>query len=110
VFTLGPYTFETYYPGPAHTEDNIVIWFENEKILYAGCLVKGTDTDNLGYLGDGNVSEYAATLKNVQKKFRNPRFIVIAHSDWNDIRSLPHSLKMARSLKKKTGSKAILHP
>jgi metallo-beta-lactamase class B len=102
VFHIGAYSFETYYPGPAHTEDNIIIWFKKEKILYGGCLIKGTDAEDLGFLGDGNTTAYAATLKNVQKKCPGPRFIIVAHSDWNNIHSLRHSIKMARELKKKT--------
>jgi metallo-beta-lactamase class B len=101
VFNVGQYSFETYYPGQGHTEDNIVIWFKKEKILYGGCLIKGADAENLGFLGDGNASEYASTLKNVQKKYRKPKFIIIAHSDWNDINSLKHSLMLAKELKKK---------
>lgn len=106
VFNVGQYAFETYYPGPGHTEDNIVIWFEKEKVLYGGCLIKGADDEDLGYLGDGNAIEYAATLKKVQKKCRNPKFIVIAHSDWKNLNSLRHTLMMAKELKKKTTSTA----
>ncbi len=101
VFNVGQYSFETYYPGEGHTADNIVIWFKKEKILYGGCLIKGADDEDLGYLGDGNITAYESTLKNVQKKFRKPKFIIIAHSDWNNINSLKHSIKMAKELKKK---------
>ena len=101
VFNAGPYSFETYYPGQGHTADNIVIWFEKEKILYGGCLIKGVDDENLGYLGDANVTAYASTLKKVQKKCRKPKFIIIAHNDWKNINSLKHSLMMANKLKKK---------
>ena len=101
VFTVGQFSFETYYPGEGHTADNIIIWFKKEKILYGGCLVKGVDAENLGYLGDANVTEYASTLKKVQKKCRKPTFIIIAHSDWKNINSLKHSLMMAKELKKK---------
>lgn len=101
AFTVGQYSFETYYPGQGHTEDNIVIWFEKEKILYGGCLIKGADDENLGFLGDGNVKAYANTLKKVQKKCRKPQFIIVAHSDWNNTNSLKHSLMMAKELKKK---------
>ncbi len=101
VFHTGQYAFETYYPGQGHTVDNIIIWFEKEKILYGGCLIKGADDDNLGYTDDGNVIEYASTLKKVQKKCRQPQFIIIAHNDWKNTHSLKHSLKMAKELKKK---------
>jgi metallo-beta-lactamase class B len=101
VFNVGQYSFETYYPGQGHTEDNIVIWFKKEKILYGGCLIKGADAEDLGFLGDGNAKEYASTLKKVQKKCRKPKFIIIAHSDWKNINSLNHTLKLAKELEKK---------
>ncbi|MBL7810090.1 MAG: BlaB/IND/MUS family subclass B1 metallo-beta-lactamase [Saprospiraceae bacterium] len=100
VFRVGQYTFETYYPGEGHTADNIVVWFGKEKILYAGCLVKGVDAKNLGYLGDANVLEYANTLKRVQQKFRKPNYIIIAHSDWKNKRSLKHSIRLAEKLRR----------
>lgn len=100
TFTIGQYAFDVYYPGEGHTKDNIVIWFEKERILYGGCLIKGADDTNLGYLGDANRAEYASTLKRVQQKFRDPRYIIIAHNDWNNIHSLKHSIRMAEQLQK----------
>jgi metallo-beta-lactamase class B len=101
VFNFAPYSFETYYPGQGHTADNIVVWFNKEKILYGGCLIKGAEAEDLGYLGDGNVLEYKTTLKNVQKKYPNPTFIIVSHHNWANKNSLKHSIKMAKKLKKK---------
>lgn len=100
VFKTGQYSFETYYPGEGHTTDNIVIWFSKEKILYGGCLIKGVDDENLGYLGDANTKTYASTLMNVKSKCMDPKYIIIAHSDWRDTGSLDHSIEMAKKLKK----------
>ena len=100
VFQVGQYSFETYYPGEGHTSANIVIWFEKEKVLYGGCLIKGVEDKTLGYLGDANVTAYETTLKNVQQKCKEPKHIVIAHSDWRNTNSLKHSIKMAKKLKK----------
>ena len=101
IFNIGKYSFETYYPGGGHTEDNIIAWFSKDKILYGGCLIKGADAENLGYLGDANTSEYETTLKKVQKKCPDPKFIVVSHHDWNNVNSLKHSIKLARKLKTK---------
>ena len=101
ILKVGQYTFETYYPGQGHTADNIVIWFDKEKILYGGCLIKGADAENLGYLGDGNVKEYFSTLKKVQQKCPNPKFIIISHSEWDNLNSLKHSIKLAKKLRRK---------
>ncbi|MBX7241983.1 MAG: BlaB/IND/MUS family subclass B1 metallo-beta-lactamase [Bacteroidia bacterium] len=101
IFNTGQYSFETYYPGQGHTEDNIVLWFSKEKILYGGCLIKGAEAANLGYLGDGNIFEYETTLKNVQKRYPDPKYIIVSHHNWNNINSLKHSIKMAKKLKRK---------
>lgn len=101
VFTVGQYAFEIYYPGEGHTADNIIAWFEKEKILYAGCLVKGAEARDLGYLGDANVQEYEATLKKVEKKCPDAKHIIVSHHDWNNNNALKHSIKLAKKLKKK---------
>lgn len=101
VFNVGQYSFEVYYPGEGHTVDNIIIWFDKEKVLYGGCLIKGAEAENLGYLGDANVSQYKITLKKVKKKCPNPKFIVVSHHDWTNINSLKHSIQLAKKLKKK---------
>lgn len=102
VFHVGQYVFETYYPGQGHTADNIIIWFAKEKILYGGCLIKGADAANLGFLGDANKTEYVTTLKKVEAKCPDPSYIIVAHSDWHNIHSLKHSIKLAKKLKRKS--------
>lgn len=99
VFTVGQYSFQTYFPGHGHTPDNIVIWFDNEKVLYGGCLVKSVEDKTLGNLSDASVADYATTLKNVQEKCKNPEYIIPGHNDWRNRRSLTHTLKMAQKLK-----------
>ena len=101
VFTVGQYSFQTYFPGAGHTADNIVVWFEKEKILYGGCLIKSAKDYDLGYLGDASIKDYATTIKNVQKKCKKPKFIIIGHGDWTSTKSLKHTLIMAQELEKK---------
>jgi metallo-beta-lactamase class B len=99
AITVGQYVLQTYYPGHGHTPDNIVIWFEKEKVLYGGCLIKSTDDNSLGNLADASVKDYANTLRNVQEKFKKPKFIIPGHNGWSSTKSLKHSLKMAKKLK-----------
>jgi metallo-beta-lactamase class B len=101
IFTIGQYSFQVYYPGQGHTPDNIVIWFEKEKILYGGCLIKSMEDNTLGNLSDANLIEYSATVNNVRSKCRRPKFIIPGHGDWSSVESLKHTLKMAQQLKKK---------
>jgi metallo-beta-lactamase class B len=101
VFKVGQYSFQTYFPGPGHAPDNIIIWFEKEKILYGGCLVKSVEYNDLGNLADASVKEYATTIKNVQAKCKKPQYIIPGHGDWTDTNSLNHTLQMALQLEKR---------
>ncbi len=96
TFNVGQYWFETYYPGPGHTADNIVIWFGKERILYGGCLIKSTEADNLGNMEDADEKQYVATIENVQKRFPNPKYVIPGHQSWTSTRSVEHTLKLAK--------------
>lgn len=101
LFKVGQYSFQTYYPGQGHAPDNIVVWFEREKILYGSCLVKSVEDANLGNLSDANVKEYATTIKRVQQKCKKPKYVITGHGSWTDTGSLEHTLEMAEQLKQK---------
>jgi glyoxylase-like metal-dependent hydrolase (beta-lactamase superfamily II) len=96
LFRVGQYSFLTYYGGQGHSPDNIVIWFEKEKILYGGCLVKSTEAEDLGNLSDANVEDWAVTIKNIQNKFKDPKYIIPGHLDWSSKESLTHTLDLIK--------------
>ena len=94
TFTLGQHAFEVYYPGKGHASDNIVVWFNKEKVLYGGCFVKSADAQDLGYLGDSYVKEWKQSISKVKTKFKNPKYIIPGHDDWTNSESLNHTEKM----------------
>lgn len=96
IFKVGQYKFEVFYPGKGHAPDNIVAWFEKEKILYGGCFVKSADAEDLGYLGDSDTKEWEKSIKKVQTKCKNPKFIIPGHEGWANINSLNHTLKLVQ--------------
>ncbi len=100
LFTSGQYSFEIFYPGPGHAPDNIVIWFPQQKILYGGCLVKSTEDEDLGNLGDADLKKYAPSIKNVMRHCPNPVYVIPGHGDWTNKRSLQHTLNMARKVRR----------
>ncbi len=96
VFTVGQYAFKTYYPGKGHTPDNIVVWFENEKILYGGCFVKSTEATDLGNLSDANVPEWKISLEKTIARFPKPKYVIPGHQSWKNKKSLRHTLQLVR--------------
>jgi metallo-beta-lactamase class B len=103
-FKIGQYKFQTFYPGEGHAPDNIVIWFPNEKILYGGCFIKSTEADDIGNLSDANINAWSNSIKSVQKKFKNPKFVIPGHQGWASTKSLKHTLKLIKESKEKTKS------
>lgn len=94
TFTIGNKNFQIYYPGKGHTEDNIVIWCNNEKVLYGGCLVKSIENNGLGNIADADLMEWPLSVKRVMNKFSNHRYVVTGHFSWKSNMSLEHTLKL----------------
>lgn len=94
TFAVGKFKFEVFYPGKGHAPDNIVVWFDKEKVLYGGCFIKSAEAKDLGYLGDADVNEWKKSIQKVKAKFKNPAYIIPGHDDWTSIESLNHTLKL----------------
>lgn len=97
VFTIGQHRFQTLYAGPGHTEDNIVVWFEQEKILYGGCLIKSTEARDLGNLADANTKAWPNTIKKIQAYCQQPQYIIPGHQDWSSKNALAHTLNLLKT-------------
>ncbi len=100
TFHVGKLEFETYYAGPGHTRDNIVIWFPKAKILYGGCLIKDADAKDLGNIKDADLEQWPETLKKVQQRYPEPAYIIPGHGNWDSRRALIHTLELLQRDKK----------
>lgn len=96
TFTVGQYKFDVYYPGKGHAPDNIVVWFGKDKILYGGCFIKSEEAKDLGYLGDADVKEWEKSIKKVQLKFKNPKYVIPGHDGGTTNKSIDHTLKLVK--------------
>ena len=107
TFKVGKYYFETYFAGAGHTDDNIVVWFKKEKILYAGCLVKDTAAKDLGNVDDANVKEWNNTINNLEKEYKNAAYVIPGHGNWGGTNLLTHTLDLLKedNVKKATKKK-----
>ena len=98
-FTIGQYSFQTFFPGQGHSKDNIVIWFGDDRILYGGCFVKSREATNLGNLSDANVNEWSGSINRVLEKFPRQSYVIPGHQNWLGRRALQHTLYLLRKYK-----------
>ncbi|MDN3651669.1 subclass B1 metallo-beta-lactamase [Thalassotalea ponticola] len=84
-----------FYPGPGHTEDNIVVWLSNEKILFGGCFVKSLNNKSIGFTGDANINAWPESLQNVINRYPDVQIVVPGHGKIGDITLLTHTQSLA---------------
>ena len=88
-----------YYPGPAHSNDNIAVWIPSEKILFAGCMVKSMDSVNLGNTADGDLQEYPETIKRLKARFPQAEIVIPGHGTFGGPELIDHTLELLQDLK-----------
>ena len=71
--------FETYYPGPGHSFDNVVVWFSGPSILFGGCLLKSGNANSIGFVGDADLNEWPRSVQRVQQRYPEAKIIVPGH-------------------------------
>lgn len=97
---LGNKIIYCYYPGPAHSLDNIVVWIPSERILFPGCMCKSLDSDNLGNVVDGDLSSYSGTIDKVIEKFKSASIVIPGHGRIGGLDLLQHTRDLAMRWKK----------
>jgi len=66
-----------HFPGPAHSPDNVVVFFEDRRVLFAGCLCFSALRNRPGFIGDADLEAWPATLERVQAL--DARLVVPGH-------------------------------
>jgi len=70
---------EIYFPGPAHSPDNVVVWVASERLLYGGCAVKAMDASELGNVADADRRRWPGALLRITERYPATRIVVPGH-------------------------------
>ncbi len=82
------------FPGGGHSVDNIVIWIPDEKILYAGCIVKPLNWKSLGFLGDADINSWPGSLKTILIEFPDSEIVIPGHGKPDGLNMIHHTLDL----------------
>jgi len=91
---IGEEAIELFYPGPAHTQDNIVVYFPKRKILFGGCMIRSMASTRIGIHSDGDMDSWPQSAKNVLDRFPEARIVIPGHGTWGDIRIVQHTIDL----------------
>ncbi|MEL6589950.1 MAG: subclass B1 metallo-beta-lactamase [Bacteroidota bacterium] len=84
---------ELYYPGEAHTEDNMVAWIPSEQVLFGGCMLKSVGAGK-GNLNDANVEAWSQTIQNVKDRYPNIRWAIPGHGMYGGVELLDFTMEL----------------
>lgn len=92
-FKVGGQKATTYYPGPAHTVDNIVAYIPAEKVLFGGCMLKsyGATTGNLN---DADLVNWPKSAAKVKKKFSDAEIFIPGHGHHGGVELLDYTIDL----------------
>ena len=94
---LGDKMICCWFPGPAHSMDNIVVWIPSGKILFPCCICKSLDSHNLGNIADGDVTSYCETVERIIVRFDEAEIVIPGHGASGGRELLVHTRTLSNS-------------
>ncbi|MDP4207915.1 MAG: subclass B1 metallo-beta-lactamase [Bacteroidota bacterium] len=91
---LGDKLIRCYYLGAAHSLDNIVVWIPSEQILFAGCMVKSSNSKDLGNTSDGYLTAYPKTINKLIDRFPMAKIVIPGHGQFGGIELIKHTKEL----------------
>lgn len=86
---------EVFYPGPAHSPDNIVVWYEPAKLLFGGCAVKSAVAEDIHYVEGSSPEDWPQAVRRIQARYHLADTVVPGHGATGNPRLLDHTLELA---------------
>ena len=96
TLSVGGRALELSYPGPGHTEDNIVAYVPDVRVLFGGCLVKGAEATSLGNVADADVAGWPQSVEKLQRAYPEAVVVVPGHGRPGGLELLAHTLELLR--------------
>ena len=96
LISLGKHEINIFYPGPGHTEDNIVAYYPKDQMLFGGCLIKAIDATK-GNLQDANTEEWSNSIERIEMKFPEIEVLVPGHGEAGDTSLLSYTYQLFKS-------------
>lgn len=93
--TFGGEAVEVYFPGAAHSPDNVVVYLRARKVLFGGCMVKAGHA--IGYTGDADLAHWESAIRNVQAFAPDARVVIPGHGDVSGADLLENTIRIVRA-------------
>lgn len=85
---------EIFYPGPAHSPDNIMVWVPAQRVLFGGCAVKSADSPSLGNVHDADTAAWPDAMRRAMERYPGAEVVVPGHGPEGGKELLAHTLEL----------------
>lgn len=82
----------SYFPGPGHTLDNIVVYVPSDKVLFGGCLIKSLGA-GYGNLSDADTSSWSSSVQAIKKRFPDIEYVIPGHGAMGNTDLLDYTIE-----------------
>ena len=95
LISFGP--VQIYFPGAAHSADNIVIYVPTAQVLLGGCAVHEASRKSAGNVKDANLSEWSKSIQRVQQMFPEAKVVIPGHGLPGGFELLGHTIALVNA-------------
>lgn len=81
------------YFGEGHTIDNLVVYCQEQKVLFGGCLLKSHGAGK-GNLNDANTAAWSETVRKVKDQYAEAETVIPGHGNIGDRSLLEYTIQL----------------
>ncbi len=96
TLTLGSTSIHNTFFGEAHTIDNIISYFPEERIMYGGCMIKSLNAAK-GNLDDANVAQWSNTVSKIKKAHPDVTIVIPGHGKYGNVELLNYTISLFKT-------------
>lgn len=86
------------YFGPAHTDDGIVVWVPDEKILFGSNAVRNYN-GWIGNISDANINKWSETVEKIKDEYNSAKIVIPGHGNYGGTELLDYTINLYKPSK-----------
>lgn len=85
-----------FYPGPGHTDDNVVVRIDGTDVLFGGCLIRPSASGSIGNTQHADIRNWDDATQAVAARFPDASVVVPSHGAPGGRTLLDHTVRLAK--------------
>jgi glyoxylase-like metal-dependent hydrolase (beta-lactamase superfamily II) len=87
-------SLEIFYPGRAHSHDNLMVWIEQAGVLFGSCAMRSPEYRGAGNVADADVEEWPQSMRRVLERYGHASTVVPGHGQPGDASLIRHTISV----------------